>query len=111
MWGKWITEFPGAVTVCDRQGNIIEMNEASCRMFAKDGGSGLVGKNLLDCHPEHAGRKIEQMLEQPHTHCYTTEKNGLKKLVYQSPWFEEGEFKGLVEIVLELPQDMPHYQR
>ena len=111
MPNAWIKEFPAAVTVCDKNGVILEMNDRSCRMFAKDGGAGLMGKNLLDCHPEYARKKIEKMLEQPHTHCYTTEKNGKKKLIYQSPWFENEEFMGLVEIVMELPEDMPHYKK
>jgi hypothetical protein len=42
---------------------------------------------------------------------YTIEKNGIKKLIYQSPWFEKGEMKGLVELSLEIPFNMPHFIR
>ena len=42
---------------------------------------------------------------------YTIEKNGIKKLIYQSPWFENGEMKGLVELSLEIPFEMPHFIR
>ena len=42
---------------------------------------------------------------------YTIEKNGIKKLIYQSPWFEKGVMKGLVELSLEIPFDMPHFIR
>lgn len=85
MTGSWIKEFPGAVTVCDQNGIITEMNDRSCKMFEEDGGAELIGKNLLECHPEYARKKIKKMLEQPHCNSYSIEKNGRKKLVYQSP--------------------------
>ena len=44
----WIKEFPGAVTVCDSLGIIIEMNDKAAGTFEKDGGYALIGKNLLD---------------------------------------------------------------
>ncbi len=87
------------------------MNDRSCKTFEKDGGSKLIGRNLLDCHPEYASRMIENMLRQPRSNCYITEKNGKKKLVYQSPWFEKEEFMGRVEIAIELPENIPHHQR
>jgi len=34
----WVQEFPGAVTVCDRDGIILAMNDKSARTFEKDGG-------------------------------------------------------------------------
>jgi hypothetical protein len=42
---------------------------------------------------------------------YTTEKNGIKKLVYQSPWYKDGQYAGFVEFVLEIPFEMPHFIR
>jgi transcriptional regulator with PAS, ATPase and Fis domain len=107
----WIKEFPAAVTVCDRSGTIVAMNERSCKMFAKDGGRELIGKNLMACHPEYACRMLEKMLQQPQTHCYTTEKNGEKKLIFQGPWLENNEIRGLVELVFQLPAEVPNYQR
>jgi hypothetical protein len=35
----------------------------------------------------------------------------VKKLIYQSPIFEDGEYKGIVELSLEIPFDMPHFKR
>lgn len=60
--GSWIKELPVAITVCDVNGVILEMNEKSCAVFAKDGGRDLIGKNLLDCHPGAARAKLEEML-------------------------------------------------
>ncbi len=55
----WIREFPAAVTVCDRDGIILEMNDKSARTFASDGGYDLVGRNLLDCRA-NVGRAIDE---------------------------------------------------
>jgi len=109
--GAWIKEFPGAVTVCDTEGRIIEMNEKSRRMFQKDGGAALIGKSLLDCHPESAREKLGKMLASQSVNCYTIEKNGVKKMVYQSPWYEGGVYMGFVELVMEIPIDIPHFVR
>ena len=50
-------------------------------------------------------------MEEHATNAYTIEKNGVKKLIYQTPWYENGEFMGLVEFSLEIPFEMPHYIR
>ena len=54
---------------------------------------------------------IRQMLETHERNVYTIEKNGVRKLIYQSPWYQNGEFAGLVEISLEIPEQMPHFVR
>ena len=51
------------------------------------------------------------MLKNHNLNAYTIEKNGVKKLVYQSPWFENGEFAGYIELSMELPAEMPHFVR
>jgi transcriptional regulator with PAS, ATPase and Fis domain len=108
---SWITEFPGAVTVCDANGIIVEMNDQAATSFASDGGRALVGKNLFDCHPEPARTKTKRLLETKQKNVYTIEKNGVKKLIYQSPWYRDGKFAGLVELALEIPFEMPHFIR
>jgi len=107
----WVHEFPAAVTVCDPDGVILAMNERACATFASEGGAGLVGSNLLDCHPEPARSKAEGLLVSRRLNCYTIEKNGAKKLIYQSPWFVGGAYRGFVEIALPLPADTPHFVR
>ncbi|MFZ5645677.1 MAG: PAS domain-containing protein [Bacillota bacterium] len=109
--GEWIKDFPGAVTVCDTGGKIIEMNEKACKMFEKDGGAQLIGKNVFDCHPERAREILKGIMESKSLNCYTIEKNGVKKLIYQSPWYKEGKFMGLVELGLEIPDEIPHFKR
>jgi hypothetical protein len=35
----------------------------------------------------------------------------VRKLIYQAPWHENGEYRGLVEIALALPDALPHFVR
>lgn len=107
----WFKELPIAITVCDAQGFILEMNDASAKVFEEDGGYGLIGTNVLNCHPEPARSKLARMLEQPQANIYTIEKNGKKKLIYQTPWYRQGQYAGFIELSLVIPFDMPHFIR
>lgn len=109
--GRWIKDLPVAITVCDAEGTILEMNEKACQVFQKDGGRNLIGKNVLDCHPEAARNKIREMFSTRSANCYTIEKNGVRKMVYQTPWYKDGEYMGIIELLLEIPFDVPHYKR
>ena len=109
---EWIKEFPAAITVCDADGIILEMNDKAAKTFAADGGRKLIGSNMLDCHPEPARTKTERLLSSRERNVYTIEKNGVKKMIYQSPWYKNGEYAGFVELSLEIPfGDMPHFIR
>ena len=59
----WAEEFNGAVTVCDKDGIIVYMNQYSIRQFKKYGGKKLLGTNLLDCYPEPSKTKIKKILK------------------------------------------------
>lgn len=108
---KQLKEVNFAITVCDKEGKIVEMNDKSMKTFVKSGGVDLVGKQLQDCHPEPAKTMLEGMLKHPVTNAYTIEKAGVKKLIYQTPWYENGEYMGLVELSLEIPFEMKHKVR
>lgn len=108
---EWVREFPGAVTVCDLEGRIVAMNERAAEVFADDGGMTLVGRNVLDCHPEPARSWLKDILESGRTNVYTIEKNGRRKLIYQAAWYRDGKYAGLVELSLEIPKEMPHFNR
>jgi len=107
----WMYEFPSAITVCDDQGIIIYMNNKSILTFEKEGGDKLIGKSLIDCHPEPAKSKLLELLDNHKSNVYTIEKNNIKKLIYQSPWYEKGKYMGLVEQSFEIPFDLPHFKR
>ena len=108
---SWVKEFPAAITVCNPDGIILEMNDKAARTFAKDGGYGLIGKNVLDCHPDPARGKLERLMDRQRTNVYTIEKNGVKKLIYQTPWFQGGQYAGFIEFSFEIPFEVPHFVR
>ena len=108
---RWAKEFPGAITVCDADGIILEMNDKAAKSFETSGGRKLIGTQLLDCHSEASRAKVQQLLETHQANIYTIEKSGSHKLIYQSPWYQDGEYRGLVELALEIPADMPHFIR
>jgi PAS domain S-box-containing protein len=107
----WLNGIDVAVTVCDREGNIVYMNDQAARTFSADGGKALLGKKLWDCHPEAAREKIRRIMETGASNSYTIEKNGVKKLIHQTPWHEKGEPAGLVEFSLVIPFALPHFVR
>ena len=62
---------------------------------------------IIDAGPDFR----QQMLREGTTNAYTIEKRGVRKLIYQTPWYEEGKVAGLVEYSIVLPPDMPHKVR
>lgn len=111
MNNNWTKEFNVSITVCDNEGIITEMNEKSAATFKDDGGFGLIGKSLFECHGKESTAQILELIDEKKTNIYTIEKNGVKKLIYQSPWYENGEMKGLVELSLEIPFELRHFIR
>ena len=107
----WVNEFPGAVTVCAQDGTILEMNDRAAETFKADGGRDLIGKNLLACHSDTSREKVRNLLASHQKNVYTIEKKGVKKLIYQSPWFQDGAYAGFAELSLPIPEPMPHFNR
>lgn len=108
----WIESLDGAVTVSDLEGTIIYMNEKASKVFQKRGGKeALIGTKLKDCHNPVSNAKITEMMGSHEKNVYTIEKRGIKKIIYQAPWYKEGEFAGLIELSLEIPFEMPHFIR
>ncbi|HCY43174.1 MAG TPA: diguanylate cyclase [Prolixibacteraceae bacterium] len=108
---NWTDGFLGEITVCDRDGIVVYMNDLSKKQFAKYDSEGLLGKSLIDCHPEPSRTKLLEMLANPITNSYSTVKRGIRKMIHQTPWMEDGEFKGVIEISFEIPMEMPHHKR
>jgi len=108
----WADSVDVAMTVCDRDGIILYMNEKAMATFAADGGRALIGKNLMDCHPESARRKIGRIMESRQANSYTIEKQGLKKLHPPGPLvLKTASWAGVVELSIVLPAGMPHFIR
>ena len=68
-------------------------------------------KNLFDCHGERSREIIRRLLADGGTNVYTIEKNGVRKMIYQTPWRVDGVVGGLAEISMEIPAEMPHHIR
>ncbi len=107
---NWAEDMNCAVTVCDKSGVIVFMNQKSRETFCKNGES-MVGRSMISCHNERSQGIIREMLEKGTSNSYTIQKNGVKKMIYQTPWRENGEIMGLVEISMVIPEEMPHYVR
>ena len=107
----YFENFEGAVTVSDLDGKIIYMKEKSIATFEKYGGREIIGKNLKEFHKDSSNEQIGKILASREKNVYTIEKNGLKKLIFQAPWYRGTELAGLVELSLEIPVEMPHFNR
>ena len=107
----WYKVFPGPITVTDKNGTVIEMNEGSENLYEKDGGYAVLGRNAITCHPSGTQEKVRQIYETQSFNIYSITKDSKKRLVYQAPYFIEGEFSGIVELTLDLPEDIPHFDR
>jgi hypothetical protein len=105
----WSKSFLAAITVCDIHGIILEMNDKAIDVFQEKGGEKLISTNLLYCHPEPARSQLEDMLRTEKPNYYTIEKQGVKKLIYQTPWYHGGKYAGFVELSLPVPYEIPHF--
>ncbi len=104
---NYLEEADIAITICDREGNILEMNQQSKEVNQRPG-QDLIGKNILDCHPEPARSLLVHLMEHEEKHVYTIEKKGKKKLIYQIPWYKDGVYMGFAELSMVIPFDMEH---
>ncbi len=111
MNSDWAKELNLAITIMDAEGTIIYLNDKAAKTFEKDGGKDLVGKKLQNYHTPRSNEIISKLLNNKETNTYTIEKNGIKKLINQTPWYENGICRGLVEFSLEIPFELPHYIR
>ena len=106
----WAEGMACAVTAADKDGVIRYMNRRAREQYKKHGN--LVGKNLLDCHNERSRGIIRRILETGGTNSYTIEKNGVRKMIYQTACTgADGQVEGIVEISMVIPGELPHYVR
>jgi transcriptional regulator with PAS, ATPase and Fis domain len=107
----WIKEFNGSITICNEKGIIVYMNDKAINTFANYGGEKLIGTDILDCHPEPSKTTLKNLMAGRKVNTYTIEKNGVKKLIYQSPTFSNGVYTGFIEFSLEIPFELPNFIR
>ena len=75
------------VVLCDLQHTILYMNPAAKKRYASRGGSGLLGKSLMDCHDPKSRAAIEQVVrwfsaDRSHNRVYTSRNEKENKDVY-----------------------------
>lgn len=102
----WADELNCAVTVCDTEGTVLYQNIRSTQVNGD-----MRGQSLIPCHNERSRQIIKRLLAEGGTNAYTIEKRGIRKQIYQTVWRADGEVRGLVELSMEIPADMPHYIR
>ena len=95
----WADGTDCAVTVCDTEGTVLYQNARSAAVNGD-----VRGRSLIPCHNERSRAVIRRLLEEG-------EKQGVRKLIYQTVWRREGRIGGLVEFSLEIPAELPHYVR
>ena len=98
-----------AITISAKDGEILYQNDSSI-----DVNGDVRGKNMMGCHNERSQQIIRHLINDAATNVYTISKKGKKKLIYQTPWYEDDAKQvvgGLVEFSIVLPDEMPHYDR
>ncbi|MFA9392387.1 MAG: hypothetical protein ACERKD_21430 [Prolixibacteraceae bacterium] len=105
----WAGEMDVMLTVCDLNGIIVYMNQASILGFHKYGGAELIGHSMLSCHIQKSQERIKEMLLLPQINTYIINKDNERRLIRQFPWVENGETKGIIELSFEIPVEI--YER
>ena len=95
--------------LCDYSSRVFIM--ARYQAFADEITMLCKGFLCLVIHIEDYAFLIAKLLETGGTNSYTIQKNGQKKMIYQTAWKEDGVVAGLVEISMVIPEEMPHYIR
>jgi hypothetical protein len=107
----WLDGVDITISGCDAEGTTNYLNVRGAEAFEKEGGYALLGTDMRDCHPGATRQLFEDLLASRQLQAYTIEKQGKRKLVYQVPVVREGVFQGYVELVLPLPETLPHLVR
>jgi len=106
---KFFNEIDCAITICDENFIIMYMNDKAKKTFEKYGNC--IGKSLLNCHNENSVNLIKKMITNGEKNIYTISKDGIKKLIYQTPWYNNGKIAGLIEFSFEIPDNIQHFNR
>ena len=102
---------PGSILVADENGIIVNMNAESRGRPEMQVDFDLIGHSAITCHKEPTQSKVRKIYKEQQFNIYSIKLGGKKQLVYQAPYFIKGKFSGIVEMVLDLPNDMPHFDR
>lgn len=101
-----LKELPGSVTICDKDGVIVSLNEQAVKQYQAKGGLELIGRSVFDCHPEPARTKLRELMASRRQNLYFSEQEGQRKIVFQSPWYVGEEYAGFLDITIDLPPEI-----
>ena len=109
---RWVKEFAGVVIVCDKEGTILELNDRAIDFNADQGGVELIGANAIDCHSAATQKEARESLKTGRVHLDLIDRgDGKLFLTYIAPWYQDGEYQGLTELILEVPPQDSHLIR
>jgi len=103
----WADELKLAITVTDIDNVILYMNEKSKRSYPNTH----TGDNLAECHKQSSMDKLDSYKMNDVSNTYTVTKKGFKKLIHHTPWYKDGKTAGIIEFAIEIPEDIPHFDR
>lgn len=78
-------------------------SRAAGETHAKDGGRELIGRSILDCHPERARALFEELLKTGALNVYTDREERREEAHLPAPWYEGGEYRGRGRALLADP--------
>ncbi len=99
----FLKEVGFSISVCDKDGIITYMNDKGSETFSKQGGRGLIGSQLLDCHPEPSRTRLIGIMQTRETQSYFKGEGETKRLIHQTPVYKHGIFDGYIELIIPLP--------
>jgi len=100
---EFLYEADFVVSVCDRNGTIIYMNQKAEKIFEEDGGRDLIGSDILDCHPEPSKSQLKEMMTTHETQTIFKGNGPDRRMIHQTPIYKNGEFDGYIELIIPIP--------
>ena len=94
-----------AVTIADQDFEISFMNDRAAAFYAADGGAGLIGRNLLDCHRDEHKAVIRAAYDRYRagdltpTRYHADKEDGASESIVHIPLMVEGQFRGIAELI------------
>lgn len=97
-----------SATACDMEGTIVYQNALSIKRKGD-----VRGKSVFGCHKEKSNEIIRRMLKSGESYTYEIVIHGQHRLIQQMPWYQVagGEMSGLLEIIIDLPEGYPTFDR
>ena len=104
--GTLVDGVRAAVTITDQDFLISFMNDRAAAFYAEDGGTELIGSNVLDCHDRDEHKELIRAAyvryragDLTPTRYRTQKEDGAIEIVVHIPVMIEGQFRGVAELI------------